>query len=287
MRDRSQNSLMRLGRLAWNWNLEDWISLAGDLLVNATISLWTKKQFRMIDPSRRDQVAHRRLVGRVVWNAVVQFRYNASKHALVAPLIMLLCPCFSFATILSLRTRLVDGVCYATCFRLPGLGCRPLLWETNCSHSFEHSVSHREDKAILAPYEVLPITQIRLIKMRLRTLVTIVASLTGLAAAQSQPQPSSWASWSPSSSASVPVTTTITKTLLHVNNQTVTSTSYSASSTGHFSAPANLTSVKPTAISTTSAPAIATYSAGAAPIQELNLAIAAVAGLGAVVYGLY
>lgn len=47
-----------------------------------------------------------------------------------------------------------------------------------------------------------------------------------------------------------------------------------------------MTSVKPTGISTSAAP-IATYSAGAAPLPELNLAIAAVAGLGAMAYGLY
>lgn len=124
--------------------------------------------------------------------------------------------------------------------------------------------------------------------MRLHAVLATMVATSSLAFAQT----SSWDNWTPGQ----PVTTTITKTLLHVNeNETTTMTSYSStgtastvvanitiSSTG-YSKPASAT-LNPLASSTTAA--IATFSSGAAVTQELDVAIAAIAGLGAVAYGL-
>lgn len=79
-------------------------------------------------------------------------------------------------------------------------------------------------------------------------------------------------------------------TLLHYN-ETMTMTAHSSTGTAPFSTTANLTSTgttvqKPTLASTSSG-AIATFSSGAASLPEINAAIVAVAGIGAVAYGLY
>lgn len=122
--------------------------------------------------------------------------------------------------------------------------------------------------------------------MRLAALATIAATSSVALA-----DPNSWGTWQP-------VTTTVTMTLLHVSNQTVTSTSYSHSSTG--TAPrvfANTTSstssssfYKP-ALTTpqetpTTAATVASFSTGAAVAPQANIAIAGLLGMGAVAYGL-
>lgn len=126
--------------------------------------------------------------------------------------------------------------------------------------------------------------------MRLLTLLATMVVCTGHTLAQT----ASWENWP----ASPPVTTTITMTLLHVNaSQTTTMTSYSSTATGSeqianvtssvYSKPASasLTPVSSTASSTTAA--IATFSSGAAVVQEANMAIVAIAGVGAMAYGLF
>ncbi|KAK5937304.1 hypothetical protein PMZ80_010310 [Knufia obscura] len=133
----------------------------------------------------------------------------------------------------------------------------------------------------------------------LAVLATLVAS-SGLALARS----SSWDNWMPGQ----PVTTTVTMTLIHAN-ETTTMTSYSSTSStsasttstsqivanvtsSSYSKPAS-TTLAPLSSSTTAAvassttAAIATFSSGAAVAQELDITIAALAGIGAVAYGLF
>ena len=117
--------------------------------------------------------------------------------------------------------------------------------------------------------------------MRLTSLLAAVAATSSVALAET----SSWSDWAPGQ----PATTTITKTLLHVN-ETMTMTSYSSTGTASKMV-ANATEpayTKPTTVaagSTTAA--IASFSSGAAVPQEANIAIAAIAGVGAVAYGLF
>lgn len=124
--------------------------------------------------------------------------------------------------------------------------------------------------------------------MRLSTVVATVIAQSSLALAQT----SSWDTWSPE-----PVTTTITKVLLHANEMTTT-TAYSSTTasssmianvttnatTSAYAKPASAT-LTPLVSSTTAA--IATFSSGAATVQELDVAIAALAGIGVVAYGLF
>lgn len=124
--------------------------------------------------------------------------------------------------------------------------------------------------------------------MRLSTVIATVVASSSLAFAQKSP----WDNWTPDQ----PVTTTITKILLHAN-ETMTMTSYSSTTTASsiiakvttdvtasaYSKPASAT-LAPLASSTTAA--IATLSSGAATAPGLD-AIAALAGIGAVVYGLF
>ncbi|KAK5096725.1 hypothetical protein LTR70_002905 [Exophiala xenobiotica] len=123
--------------------------------------------------------------------------------------------------------------------------------------------------------------------MRLPTVVATVVASSTLAFAETGP----WDNWAPDQ----PVTT-ITKVLLHAN-ETMTMTSYSSTTaassiiatvttnvtTSAYSKPASAT-FAPLASSTT-AP-IATFSTGAATALGLD-GIAALAGIGAVVYGLF
>jgi len=136
--------------------------------------------------------------------------------------------------------------------------------------------------------------------MRLSTFTATLVAAPSAAFAQT----SSWANWTPGQ----PVTTTITKTLMHFN-ETTTMTSYSSTATTSattskvvanvttsiYSAPANATigtnsapastAVSPLASSTTAV--IATFPTGAAMAQELDVALVAIAGIGALAYGLF
>jgi len=124
--------------------------------------------------------------------------------------------------------------------------------------------------------------------MRLSTVVATVIAQSSLGLAQT----SSWDIRNPE-----PVTMTITKVLLHAN-ETMTTTAYSSTTasssmianvttnatTSAYAKPASAT-LTPLASSTTAA--IATFSSGAATAQELDVAIAALAGIGVVAYGLF
>lgn len=116
--------------------------------------------------------------------------------------------------------------------------------------------------------------------MRLTTFATVAAA-SGVTLAQSN----SWSSWSASQS----VTTTVTLTLLHVSNQTVTSTSYTHSATGvpHIQANATSTYESYTMSTPTGSATIAAFSSGAAVAPQANIAVAGLLGFGAVAYALY
>lgn len=110
--------------------------------------------------------------------------------------------------------------------------------------------------------------------MRSLAILATIAASSGIALADTN----TWSSWESA-------TTTVTYTLLHVTNETVTSTSYSHSATPH--AMVNTTATWAAPATSTAAATIASYSTGAAVVHEANFAVAGLLGVGALAYGLF